>query len=628
MAARAGSHVMASPIGWLAVTALLSVYAAVWIICRPYAGLVHDAKLYALQTLATVRPEIFAGDLFLKYGSQDSFTVFPRIYAPIATALGIEHAAAAITFCISLLWLGLGFLIARNLSGTRLALLSLGLLIVIPGWYGGYQVIHVGEMYLSARLPAEIVGLGAVLAQLQRKPVVAFVLGLVSVMLHPLMGLPVVGLLALTGLHARFGVAVVRYAVIAAVLGGAVLALTVPVSSIDTLRVWHDIVYTRSGWLFPALWRAADWQYHALVLLTLALLSRVTHDTRIRGLAVCAFWLAVAGLSLAVIAGVLTEHPILLRVQPWRWMWIACVLAVVSLPLILQQLWRRGAGSFGRMSALMLAASWLMADSVGGFLAAAAIVLVYMPKESMASHRRAMQWGAWAVLAFACLASLLPAIQYAAHPFDTNMDSLLVQRVVNVVGSGSFGLLLVAASWALALKLQHGVAQAMFAVVAFTLLATMVPRGIRDWTSPKYSPAAAAALADWRKIVPAQAEVLWLADSMYTWLLLERRNYFSQDQLAGILYSPAMTDELLRRANALTAIARLEWWTLADVSPDAQPKELTQASLAAICRAPGLDFVVSEQNLGGAIATAQMPQREVELYLYACKSPRDIETAP
>jgi hypothetical protein len=89
-----------------------------------------------------------------------------------------------------------------------------------------------------------------------------------------------------------------------------------------------------------------------------------------------------------------------------------------------------------------------------------------------------------------------------------------------------------------------------------------------------------------------------------------------------------MTDELLRRANALTAIAKPEWWTLADVSQDAQPKELTPASLAAVCRAPGLDFVVSERSLGGAIAKAQMPQREVELYLYACKPPGDTETAP
>jgi hypothetical protein len=619
---------MTSPIGWLSVTALLSVYAAVWIICRPYAGLVHDAKLYALQTLATVHPEIFAGDLFLKHGSQDSFTIFPRIYAPIAAALGIESAAAAITFCISALWLGLGFLIARNLAGTRLALLSLGLLIVIPGWYGGYQVIHIGEMYLSARLPAELIGLGAILAHLQRKPLVAFALGLVSVMLHPLMGLPVVGLLVLTTLHARFGVAVVRYAALAAVCGGAVLALAVPVSSVDTLRVWHEIVHTRSGWLFPALWRVADWQYHALVLLTLAILSRVAHDTRTRGLAFCSFWLAFAGLSLAAIAGALTEHPILLRMQPWRWMWIACLVAVLSLPLILQQLWTRGAGSLDRVSAVVLAASWLMADSVGGFLAVAAIVLVYLPEESMASYRRAMHWGAMAVLAFACFANVLPAIQYAAHPFDTNMDSLVVQRVVNAVGSGSFGLLVVAASWALAMKLRPRFAQGLFAILALTLLATMLPRGIRDWTSPKYPQAAVAALSSWRQIVPEQAEVLWLADSMYTWLLLERRNYFSQDQLAGILYSPAMTDELLRRANALTAIAKPEWWTLADVSQDAQPKELTPASLAAVCRAPGLDFVVSERSLGGAIAKAQMPQREVELYLYACKPPGDTETAP
>ena len=107
---------------------------------------------------------------------------------------------------------------------------------------------------------------------------------------------------------------------------------------------------------------------------------------------------------------------------------------------------------------------------------------------------------------------------------------------------------------------------------------------------------------------------------MATWLLLERRSYFSQDQLAGILYSPAMTQELLRRADALRPIASPEWWTLVDLSHEAQPKDLTADTLAAICRSPGLDYVVSGSNLGGAPLTARMPQRDRDVYLYECRA--------
>ena len=109
---------------WLGVSSLLLLFAAMWTVVKPYLGLVHDARLYALQTAARLKPDIFAGDLFLRYGSQDSFTVFPLLYAPLAQTLGLEHAAAVLTFVFATAWLALGFLIAREISGARLALLG------------------------------------------------------------------------------------------------------------------------------------------------------------------------------------------------------------------------------------------------------------------------------------------------------------------------------------------------------------------------------------------------------------------------------------------------------------------------------------------------------------------------
>ena len=604
--------------GWLALASLLLVYASVWTITRPYAGLIHDAKLYALQTLATIKPEIYAGDLFLRFGSQDSFTVFPRIYAPIGAAIGIEHAAAVLTFGISVLWLGTGFLIARALAGPRLALLSLGLLIAIPGWYGGYQVIHIGEMYLTARLPAELVALCALLALLHRKQVLAFALAVCAALVHPLMGLPVIGVLVLAALSRRFGPASVMPAAIAVVLCGALGALAIPVQPIDTLQEWVDIVRIRSGWLFPDQWRMVDWQYHALALLTLVLAARSAIDPRAKELATCALWLGLAGICLAWIAGALAGHPILLRIQPWRWMWVACFIAIIFLPLTVEGLWKQGAGDVGRTAAILLAAAWLLADSVGGFLAVAAVAVLYLPATASASSRRSLRRGAWIALTLACLTTFFAAIQYALNPFDTNLDSMLVQRVVNALGTGSFALVMVTAAWALASNLRPLAGRAALAAVAVAALALLTPRAIRDWTASSYSEPTRQAFAHWRAVIPQDAEVLWPADTMAIWLLLERRSYFSQDQLAGILYSPAMTHELLRRALALRPIASPEWWTLADLSPEAQPKDFTADTLAAVCRSPGLDFVVTGSNLGGSPLTARMPQRDVDLYLYEC----------
>jgi hypothetical protein len=166
------------------------------------------------------------------------------------------------------------------------------------------------------------------------------------------------------------------------------------------------------------------------------------------------------------------------------------------------------------------------------------------------------------------------------------------------------------------------------AAVAIAALALLTPRAIRDWTASRYSGPTVQAFADWRAAIPQDAEVLWPDDTMATWLLLERRSYFSQDQLAGILYSPAMTHELLRRAVALRPIASPEWWTLVDLSQEARPKELTADTLAAVCRSPGLDYVVSGSNLGGATLTTRMPQRDRDVYLYECSAVSKTPGAP
>ena len=54
----------------------------------PYAGsLVHDARLYGIQAVNRVEHGSFAGDLYLQYGSQDRYTLFSSVAAPLVQTL-------------------------------------------------------------------------------------------------------------------------------------------------------------------------------------------------------------------------------------------------------------------------------------------------------------------------------------------------------------------------------------------------------------------------------------------------------------------------------------------------------------------------------------------------------------
>lgn len=50
-------------------------------LANPYAGLIYDARLYAVQALSRLNPGVFSKDLFFMFGSQDSFSFFSLIHS-------------------------------------------------------------------------------------------------------------------------------------------------------------------------------------------------------------------------------------------------------------------------------------------------------------------------------------------------------------------------------------------------------------------------------------------------------------------------------------------------------------------------------------------------------------------
>ena len=90
---------------------------ASWFISRPYEGIYHDARLYTLQALGRLHPQSLGQDVFLRFGSQDAFTLFSPIYAAAIRVLGVEDAARLLTLLGHAWWFAAAYLVARRLLG-------------------------------------------------------------------------------------------------------------------------------------------------------------------------------------------------------------------------------------------------------------------------------------------------------------------------------------------------------------------------------------------------------------------------------------------------------------------------------------------------------------------------------
>src|SRR5271157_4412601 len=154
----------------------------------PYRGLDHDSRLYAVQILERIHPGSFAGDLYLRYGSQDRYSLFTILIAPLVQLCGLHVTF----FCVylankALLFWGL-LRLTRVLISSNLALvLALIHLAIVPVAFGGNEIFHVNESFLTPRLSSCALVLFALERMLAGRIVVVGLLLVGTFLLNPLM---------------------------------------------------------------------------------------------------------------------------------------------------------------------------------------------------------------------------------------------------------------------------------------------------------------------------------------------------------------------------------------------------------------------------------------------------------
>src|SRR5437868_6682325 len=82
----------------LALLPLALFIAATWLLRHPYHGIAHDSTLYTLLALARLHPDSLTNDLFVRFGTQDHYTLFSPLYAGAIGLFGIDRAAQLLTF--------------------------------------------------------------------------------------------------------------------------------------------------------------------------------------------------------------------------------------------------------------------------------------------------------------------------------------------------------------------------------------------------------------------------------------------------------------------------------------------------------------------------------------------------
>ena len=513
----------------------------------PYIGIAHDGILYAGLVENRIQPGCLGDDLFFRFGSQDRFTIFSHLLAPLAKLVGVS-AAFAIGYALSVAIYTVGMVrLVRALVPGRVGAFAALVGATCEANYGGLGVFAVPEGFLTPRLPACGFALLALERALAGRWRIASLGFLVAMLLHPLMAIGPACVAILLALVRNFGAKLAAGAVVLVVASLAGLLANEPLAAklFGTLDpAWKDATRTMTRYNFANEWTATDWLRLAVAGGVFLLAARAYRGAMLA----CAVAVAVVGVAVFIAAGEL-PYAFLFQGQAYRAVWL---LAALQLPLAC------GLAAQSRWFAavpLLLASAWATVGLVPGL--ADLQVLAATVRGDGGLRELAAEFPMWpqlAVRTFGVAArGLLVVLALAILPSWRGIVPMLVA-------------LAVAAHAAAALQAENFGERQRLKDMQF------VAEAIRGDDRPT---------------------VFWAGDANLwdVWHRLPAKCYHHPQQAAGSIYAPATAAEAERR----TKLTRRFWvravpWAGAVYRPD-EPAP-TVADFRALAADPEVTWIV------------------------------------
>lgn len=634
--------------------ALFLILCTVNTIARPYGGITHDTRLYSGQVLNRVESGSYADDLFFRYGSQDDYSLFSRLAAPLVGWLGLPTAFFLIYIASkSLLIWGMMRIVLTLIPNRTAAVVALVYSMAVGIHYGGHHILNVQETFVTPRMPACALVLIGLDLLLRGRPVWSLLTIMLAIALHPLMAFG--GLLVWAGFllwqcfggKAFAGVVAGACALAAIVLTNPPLALRCFGNMDDA---WRESILQTSDFNFPSEWTREDWTYLAfqVLLLGLAIFKFRSVDAVKTRFLIVLMLVTLAATVGAILAGNL-PYALFLQGQPYRALWI---LAVVHIGL-----------------AFWLCLEWARQPSFVVQLASCGM-LAYLCWVDALPVECALP-----VLLFPLVAFMMRGLEKEPHRAGWLIQSVQISLVLGALGWAAFKFVLLTSRWQqlLALYVEHRDLATVLLInlgpVVFIagLSWLFVRRGPNASHQPAWLGGLAAGCLGMQMVFFAfpltdyyrehctryRADLRALRDYLhegraesaplptvycnlgyldYVWLDLHAKCYFDWWPVGNFMFCREMAMEGKRRAHLAgpfelahfrnTKTGAMDSGALVKsrmrfhrIDFDRSP--IDEQDLARLCREPDLDYIVLDQRFEGLYAT-----ESGGLYLYDCRQIR------
>ncbi len=618
---------------------LLAVCFALNAVFLPYAGLYHDARLYAAQVYQAETGQL-AADLFFKYGSQSQYTLFPELLAAPARCVGLEVTLFATYFLSNAarLW-AIQRLTLRLFGPTPAAAAGLILAAIAPVWWGWAGGFCLNEWYFTARVPALALSVLAMERVLAGRRWVAAGLLMASAVIHPLMTAPAVAIVggwivwdwAKTPLRQT---ALVGLGLVFTTILGAYLFKTV--GSLD--RDWRNLSLSISPHISPLNWRFTDYLRIGLAVGGVLTLRSWSADTSLRRWWALILLTAVAGLAAGLVTA-LGSWALPFQVQPVRAVWPLEMMRLPAVFTVVARLWCGGAtGRLGAVTLflLLVAGADLTQPTAALIFATTTVVGLGVARWSTPTDDSWLWRGliiglaTWAAVWYGGIVPLRVAdllvsddlrwlglgerAEHVLWPFG-----VLARLAVGLLVVGAVGYVIVGSTVRIATAVGVG--------LAATIATFVIPQ--LNWTTERSDPR----IHDVRFVAEhlprtgdQPATVYWPGAPLeQLWFNLRVNSYFHRVQLSGNLFSRATASEGWRRTVVAAPFEIDRFRREFPRHPELAGEDLgelihlpppTVEQFWALVRDPEVDIAVLPYDFGGAVAT------NGRVWIYDCRTLR------
>ncbi len=543
---------------WFRRQGVLSAMAVLWIValyllCRPYRGVRHDAMLYFGQSLFHQSSSWLQHDLFFLSNSQDRYSLFSTLFAPVLQALGLSSAEIVTLLALHALLLFAVWQLTAGLA-TPVRWIALALVVVLPHFYAAGNRFGYGEPFLTARSLAEPFAVLALAAVLRGRRVLALLALAVAILAHPLMALPaglIVWRLLCEG-DRRWNWAALLIAPVVALA-----ALDVgPFGALAHRYDWRwlDIVRQEDDYVFIGTWQLQDWQQVAFDLALLWLCAR-NPATPLGRLARVSIGVTIVCLLVSLLGADVGHNMLFTQLQLWRVTWISHLVAMLSLGPLLTSLWTRHDKGRLAVSLLLLAAIIISSTARTAWVVGAlAFASVLLSESGFEVSRGFVRLGIGVCVVAAIGISGVEASAYYDQIQMGAESGLMIGRA-SAIPAALPALMLALALiglWPLLRPTQASVvAGAAIGLVLLGLGGWQWDQR-SDWT--RYVEQHQGQSHPFQAVIPPNAQVYWADDLLANWALLGRPSYFAEAQAAGALFSRETSFAVMSRLKTVSPL--------------------------------------------------------------------------